>query len=79
MAFVTSDKYGASWRGNLMVGSLKFGYLNRIVLDGKKVVREEKLLEAMNERIRDVRQAPDGLIYVLTDARNGQLIRLLPP
>jgi aldose sugar dehydrogenase len=78
MAFVTSDKYGASWRGNLLVGSLKFGYVNRIVLDGKKVVREEKLLEALSERIRDVRQAPDGLIYVLTDARNGQLIRLLP-
>jgi aldose sugar dehydrogenase len=78
MAFVTSDKYGASWRGNLLVGSLKFGYLNRIVLDGNKVVREEKLLADLNQRIRDVRQSPDGLIYVLTDANNGQLIRLLP-
>ncbi len=79
MAFVTSDKYGSGWRGNLLVGSLKFGYLNRIVLDGRKVVREEKLLGELNERIRDVRQGPDGLIYVLTDASNGQLIRLLPP
>jgi aldose sugar dehydrogenase len=78
MAFVTSDKYGAGWRGNLLVGSLKFGYLNRIVLDGNKVVREEKLLADLNQRIRDVRQSPDGLIYVLTDANNGQLIRLLP-
>jgi aldose sugar dehydrogenase len=78
MAFVTSDKYGSSWRGNLLVGSLKFGYLNRIVLDGNKVVREEKLLADLNQRIRDVRQSPDGLIYVLTDASNGQLIRLLP-
>jgi aldose sugar dehydrogenase len=78
MAFVTSEKYGSTWRGNLLVGSLKFQYLNRIVLDGNKVVREEKLLTDLNQRIRDVRQAPDGLIYVLTDASNGQLIRLLP-
>jgi aldose sugar dehydrogenase len=79
MAFVSSDKYGASWRGNLLVGSLKFGYLDRIVLQGRKVIREEKLLTELNQRIRDVRQGPDGLIYVLTDASNGQLIRLLPP
>ena len=77
MAFVTSDNYGSAWRGNLLVGSLKFQYLNRIVLEGKKVVREEKLLTELNQRIRDVRQGPDGLIYVLTDASNGQLIRLL--
>jgi aldose sugar dehydrogenase len=79
MAFVTTVKYGSGWRGNLLVGSLKFQYLNRIVLEGRKVVREEKLLTDLNQRIRDVRQGPDGLIYVLTDASNGQLIRLLPP
>ncbi|MDO8457096.1 MAG: PQQ-dependent sugar dehydrogenase [Burkholderiaceae bacterium] len=78
MAFVSTDKYGAGWRGNLLVGSLKFQYLDRIVLDGHTVVREEKLLTELNQRIRDVRQGPDGLIYVLTDASNGQLIRLLP-
>ncbi len=78
MAFVTSDNYGSAWRGNLLVGSLKFQYLNRIVLDGNKVVREEKLLTDLNQRIRDVRQGADALIYVLTDASNGQLIRLLP-
>ena len=78
MAFVTSEKYGSTWRGNLLVGSLKFQYLNLIVLDGRKVVREEKLLTGLNQRIRDVRQGPDGLIYVLTDSSNGQLIRLLP-
>ena len=78
MAFVTSDNYSSAWRGNLLVGSLKFGYLNRIVLEGNKVVREEKLLADLNQRIRDVRQSPDGWIYVLTDANNGQLIRLLP-
>lgn len=78
MAFVNSDQYGAAWRGNLLVGSLKFQYLDRIVLEGRKVIREEKLLTELNQRIRDVRQGTDGLIYVLTDASNGQLIRLLP-
>ena len=84
MAFLTSERYdqpGNVWRGNLFVGSLKFGYLDRIELSepfGGKVVRESKLLAELGERIRDVRQGPDGLLYVLTDSANGQLIRLLP-
>ncbi len=81
MAFVTSTRYGPDWFGNLMVGSLKFGYLNRIELAQPfqgKVVREHKLLADAGERIRDVRQGPDGLLYVLTDSARGQLIRLLP-
>lgn len=84
MAFLTSNRYGAAWQGNLFVGSLKFGYLNRIELQGganataPKVVQESKLLDDLDERIRDVRQGPDGLLYVLTDSRQGQLIRLLP-
>jgi aldose sugar dehydrogenase len=82
MAFLTSERYGKAWVGNLFVGSLKFGYLNRIELAEPfkgKVLRENKLLEAERERIRDVRQGPDGLLYVLTDSPNGRLIRLLPP
>jgi glucose/arabinose dehydrogenase len=81
MAFLTSERYGTSWRGNLFVGSLKFGYLDRIELSapfGGKVVKESKLLTDVGERIRDVRQGPDGLLYVLTDSRDGKLIRLLP-
>ncbi|MEO7242589.1 MAG: PQQ-dependent sugar dehydrogenase [Variovorax sp.] len=78
MAFLLSDRYGASWRGNLFVGSLKFGYLDRIELAGDKVVAEHKLLDAGGARIRDVRQAPDGLLYVLTDDEDGKLIRLQP-
>jgi glucose/arabinose dehydrogenase len=81
MAFVTSERYGKDWVGNLMVGSLKFRYLNRIELAQPfqgKVVRETKLLTDVNARIRDVRQGPDGLLYVLTDQSNGQLLRLLP-
>lgn len=81
MAFLTSDRYGKAWQGNLFVGSLKFSYLDRIELSkpfGGKVVRENKLLADVGERVRDVRQGPDGLLYVLTDSSKGQLIRLLP-
>lgn len=81
MAFVTSDRYGAAWKGNLFVGSLKFSYLDRIELAAPykgKVVRESKLLADLGQRIRDVRQGPDGLLYVLTDSSNGRMLRLLP-
>lgn len=81
MVFVTSARYGSPWIGNLMVGSLKFGYLNRIELSAPfsgRVIREHKLIVSLGERIRDVRQGPDGLLYVLTDQARGRLIRLLP-
>ncbi len=78
MAFLTSDRYPDGWKGNLFVGSLSFTHLDRIELKDGAVVAEHRLLEAGRERIRDVRQGPDGLLYVLTDAANGKLIRLLP-
>jgi glucose/arabinose dehydrogenase len=78
MAFVKSARYGADWQGNLLVGSLKFRYLARLVMDGERVVREDKLLPNLGQRIRDVRQGPDGFIYLLTDDRDGQLLRLKP-
>ena len=81
MAFLTSERYGKAWVGNLFVGSLKFGYLDRIALAqpfNGKVLREHRLLGELGERIRDVRQGPDGLLYVLTDSANGQLLRLKP-
>ena len=81
MAFLTSERYGKAWQGNLFVGSLKLAYLDRIELSqpyAGQVVRESRLLSETGERIRDVRQGPDGLLYVLTDSSNGQLIRLLP-
>jgi len=78
MAFLHGTRYGEAWRGSLLVGALKFQYLARLELEGNKVRREEKLLTDLRQRIRDVRVGPDGLIYLLTDAANGQLIRLLP-
>jgi len=76
MAFLTSDRYGAAWKGNLFVGSLKFNYLDRIELAGGKVARENRI--EIGERVRDVRQGPDGLLYLLTDSGNGRLLRLVP-
>jgi len=81
MVFLTSTRYGPAWQGNLFVGSLKFAYLNRIELSAPfkgQVVREHKLLDGGGERIRDVRQGPDGLLYVLTDSPRGRLLRLQP-
>ncbi len=81
MSFVTTEKYGKDWVGNLLVGSLKLKHLARLELERPfegKVVKETRLLESLGERIRDVRQGPDGYIYVVTDSANGQLIRLVP-
>lgn len=74
MAFVTSDKY-PEWKGNLLVGSLKFQYLDRCVLEGNKVVKEEKLLQDLG-RVRNVRQAPDGYIYVAIEHKG--IVRIVP-
>jgi glucose/arabinose dehydrogenase len=79
MAFLTSDRYGSAMKGNLFVGSLKFAYLDRIELSAGKVVRESRLIAQQGERVRDVRQGPDGLLYVLTDSARGRLLRLTPP
>lgn len=60
------------------MGSLKFRYLARLQLDGQRVLLEEKLLPDLGQRVRDVREGPDGLIYLLSDEKNGQLMRLRP-
>jgi aldose sugar dehydrogenase len=78
MTFLRSERYGKAWQGNLFVGSLKFRYLARLELQGGRVVKEHRLLESVKQRIRDVREGPDGLLYVLTDERDGQLIRVNP-
>lgn len=77
MAFVTSDKY-PGWQGSLLVGALAHQRIARLVLDGNKVLREEQFLGDLGERIRDIRQGPDGYIYLLTDSENGRLLKLVP-
>lgn len=77
MTFYNGDQFPA-WRGNLFIGSLKFRLLVRLELDGNKVVREERLLKDKLGRIRDVQVAPDGYLYLLSDQKNGKLVRLQP-
>jgi len=77
MAFYTADLFPA-WKGNLFVGALAGQMLVRLELDGETVTREERLLTDLRERIRDVRQGPDGAIWLLTDSGNGRLLRLTP-
>jgi glucose/arabinose dehydrogenase len=74
MTFVTGDKY-PNWSGDLMSGSLSFQFLQRTVLDGERVVKEERLVEGIG-RVRDVRQALDGYIYLSVDT--GKILRLVP-
>jgi hypothetical protein len=62
MAFITSNKY-ADWKGNLLVGSLKFKYVNKYVIENGKVVKEERLLGDLG-RVCSINQSPDGYIYV---------------
>lgn len=74
MDFVSSDLY-PDWKGNLLVGSLKFQYLERLVLENNKVIKREKILENIG-RVRDVRQAPDGYIYVSVEGKG--IIKIIP-
>ena len=75
LAFVTSERY-PGWKGSLLVGALRSQVLVRLTLDGRKVVAQEQLLANLRARIRDVREGPDGWIYLLTDGVEGQIIRL---
>ena len=77
MAFYDGDKF-PGWRGSLLVGALKFRLLARLELDGERVVREERMLEDVLGRIRDVRVGPDGFVYLLNDHPNGVIARLEP-
>lgn len=77
MAFYTGRRF-AKWQGNLFVGALAGEALVRLSLNGERVVGEERLLHGEFGRIRDVRNGPDGLLYLLTDAGDGELIQLEP-
>lgn len=77
MAFYTGEEF-PQWRGNLLVGALRGSMLVRLELEGEKVVKEERLLGEIGHRIRDVRQGPDGRIYLL-DETAGRILRLERP
>ncbi len=77
MTFYTGDLF-PGWKGSLINGALKFELISRLMLNGDKVVKEERLLQGLNERIRDIRQGPDGALYLLTDNAAGRILRVAP-
>jgi glucose/arabinose dehydrogenase len=84
LAFYTGDKF-PQWKGNLFIGSARIGEiprtggLERVVVNDKlEELRRERLLSDLHQRIRDVRQGPDGLLYVVTDEDDGALLRIEP-
>ena len=74
MTFYTGDLF-PEWKGNVFVGAMVGQYLARLVLNGERVVAEEKLLADLKVRIREVRQGPDGAVYVFA---GSSLLRLTP-
>jgi aldose sugar dehydrogenase len=76
MTFYTANAF-PDWRGSAFVGSLQPGALVRLVIDNGRVTREERYLHELG-RVRDVQQGPDGMLYLITDADNGVLVRLSP-
>ena len=75
MTFLSSASAFKDWRGNLLVGSLKFNYLKRCVIKNNKLVSQETILENIG-RVRDVREGPDGNVYVVVE--NGKILRVSP-
>ncbi|WP_407363231.1 PQQ-dependent sugar dehydrogenase [Pseudomonas luteola] len=75
MAFYSADQFPA-WKNSLFIGALAQESLIRLQLEGDKVVHEERLLEEKGARIRDVRQGPDGYLYVLTDSSEGEVLKI---
>lgn len=77
LAFYTGTRY-AGWQGSLLIGSMNPGALVRLELRDGSVVREERYLAELRERIRDVVQGPDGFVYVVTDNPSGRVLRVVP-
>jgi glucose/arabinose dehydrogenase len=78
MVFYTGDKF-PKWKGQMFLGALVGMHLHRVKLDGQRVVDQESILLEMGERVRDVRQGPDGNLYIVTDdPSDGKIIKLEP-
>jgi len=77
LVFYTGDAF-PEWKGHLLVGSLKFTHLARLELRNGRVVSEQRYLQELGERIRDVEQGPEGFVYLLTDSPRGKVLRLRP-
>lgn len=74
MAFISSDVYG-NWKGDLLVGSLKFNYVNHCIIRNGKIIKQEKVVEKQG-RVREIKESPDGYIYV--GVESGKILKLVP-
>jgi aldose sugar dehydrogenase len=77
MTFYTGDRY-PGWKGSALIGSLSPGALVRLEMRDGRVAKEERYLGELRQRIRDVKQGPDGYLYVVTDDSNGKVLRIVP-
>src|SRR5262245_19701485 len=77
MTFYTGDLF-PRWRGNLFIGTLIAETLVWLEVSGKTIGNEERLLQQLHERIRDVRQGPDGALWLVTDSSSGRILRVAP-
>ena len=77
MLFCTGEAF-PRWKGSLFIGALAGSLVVRLTLDGDRIIAEERLLGGLGHRYRDIRQGPDGFIYLLTDASDGAILRLRP-
>jgi glucose/arabinose dehydrogenase len=75
LVFYTGDAIPA-WKGDLFAGGLVGQQIRRVMLEGDRVVGQEML--RFDQRVREVRQGPDGFMYVLTDERDGRMMRIVP-
>ncbi|PTS88019.1 MULTISPECIES: PQQ-dependent sugar dehydrogenase [unclassified Caulobacter] len=77
MAFYTGDLFPA-WKGSVLVGALRGQHVARLTLENGRVVGEERLFTELGERVRDVKQGPDGAVWLLIDTDHGKLLRVTP-
>ena len=77
MQFYTGDAF-PQWKGDLFVGALREMRLVRLDMKDNRVTGEEHLLSDRRQRVRDVRQGPDGALYLVTDQANGELWKIVP-
>jgi glucose/arabinose dehydrogenase len=75
--FYTGDLF-PGWKGNVLVGALKFMQVQRLIMKDGEVVQHETLAEDIGQRVRDLRQGPDGAVYLVTDAEDGRIVRMTP-
>lgn len=77
MTFYTGDRF-PNWRGNLFVGALAGQHIRRLVLDGTRITHQEVMLNDIRSRVRQIKQGPDGFLYLITDEGNGRVLRMEP-